>query len=609
MSMPYTIRGLVLVALALCYPVLGLAQPPAMFRGDPAHSGQYRGGGGVIVGLQWRVPTDGDVTSSPVIVGDVVYVGTDDGHLLALDRLTGRTRWRYDAKSAVQSSPAVARGLVFIASRDGVVHAVHASTGTVAWRRPTGASLPFPWGHESGDRYISSAVYSDGSVYIGAGDGYVYSLNAATGQVRWRARTEGRVRATPAVADGRVFAASFDGRVYAFDAASGALRWRYETEGVRLNSANFGFDRRSVQSSPAVANGVVFVGARDGFLYALNATDGTLRWRFDHKVSWVNASPAVANGVVYAGSSDGHFVQAVDAATGAERWRAETGPAIVWSSSAVTDRHVFFGDGAGRLHVADIATGKIVATFRTGAGVFSSPVVDANLVVFGSSDGGVYALRLGGEATTVKRAVFFDSAYTSISSIGNSNEVSAYMKNRGYEVLDATALVSFLEARVTDHAPSVVVFAIDALPAAAAAAPLRTSLVRRYLDAGGKIVWSGIPPMIWPVEPGGKRGGLNELKWDQPEELLGVSHAAAIFDARGVRATESGRRWGLPSRWRSSWAVSPDAVSEVLGLDDWGLASSWVKRFGGPAGTGFVRVDFTDLLGAFLAAEYRPEGR
>jgi hypothetical protein len=131
------------------------------------------------------------------------------------------------------------------------------------------------------------------------------------------------------------------------------------------------------------------------------------------------------------------------------------------------------------------------------------------------------------------------------------------MKNRGYEVLNAAALVRFLEERVDDHAPSVVVFAIDAIPTAAAQAPLRTSLVRRYLDAGGKIVWSGMPPLMWPVEPGGKRGGLSEIKWSAPEELLGVSHGDAIFDARTVRVTEAGKVWGQTPKWHSAWAIAP----------------------------------------------------
>jgi outer membrane protein assembly factor BamB len=592
--------------VALVLPVITLAGQTnvGMFRGDAAHTGQYSGGGAAIVGMQWRVLTDGEVTSSPLVVGDVVYAASGDGHVLALDRNSGHTRWSYDAGSPVQSSPATAAGLVFVESRDGAIHGIDAKSGKRRWRTATGPTLPLPWGHESGDIYLSSPNYANGMVIVGAGDGFVYALDAATGATRWRARTEGRVRDTPAIAGNRVFVGSFDGRVYAFDLATGKQQWRYDTEGATLRSGNYGFDRRSIQSSPAVANGVVFVGARDGLLYALDANAGTPRWKYDHKISWVIGSPAVVDGMVYVGSSDAHFLQALDAATGVERWRTDAA-STVWGSAAIAGKHVVYGDGAGRLHIGDRDTGKDLALFRTGAAIHSSPVVDGNLVVFGSDDGGVYALRIS-DSAPVKRAVFFDSTYLKISQLPNSPELSKYFANRGYEVLNAHALATFLEARIADRAPSVVVFAIDALPNEVATAPVTSSLVRRYLDRGGKIVWSGLPPMIWPVAPGKERGGLQEVVWNAPEQLLGVNHDAALFDVQTVRATDDGKRWGLPPKSRSAWSVSAAGVSQVLGLDDLGLAASWVKNYGGPEGTGFVRVPADDLLGVYLAAEYRP---
>jgi hypothetical protein len=88
--------------------------------------------------------------------------------------------------------------------------------------------------------------------------------------------------------------------------------------------------------------------------------------------------------------------------------------------------------------------------------------------------------------------------------------------------------------------------------------------------------------------------------------LTGVPHDSALFDTRGVAATPIGLRWGLPARWRDAWSVAPAGVTTVLGLDEWGLASAWVKRFGGPEGTGFVRVPSGDPFAVYLAAEVRP---
>jgi len=508
----------------------------------------------------------------------------------------------------VASSPAVGGGLVYAAGRDGAVTAVDAATGARRWRVTTRATIPVPWGHESGDYFVSSPTYVNGTLLFGAGDGGVYAVDARRGAVRWRAQTDGRVRASPAVAGGRVYVGSFDGRVYCLDLATGTRRWRYDTEGASLLSGNYGFDRRSIQSSPAVAGGAVYVGARDGFLYALDADAGTPRWRYDHKVSWVITSPAVAGGVVYAGSSDGHFAQAVDAATGRELWRATT-DATVWSSPAVAGDVVYYGDGAGRVHAVDRATGAERWTFRTGAMVYSSPAVSGEYVVVGSMDGGVYALRTAAAGTpTVKRAVFFDSTYLERARTEHPAATARYLVDRGYQSLDSAALTPFLEARVADRAPSVVVFAIDFAPSSVLGAPVERSLLRRYLDAGGKVVWTGVPPGIVPLKmpPGQLR-----LDWATPTALTGVPHDSALFDRRGAWATADGARWGLPQRWRAAWSVAPPAAAaaggptRVLGVDDAGLAAAWARRFGGPEGTGFVRVPGDDPLAVYLAAEYR----
>jgi outer membrane protein assembly factor BamB len=607
-SLPDSGHHMLKVLALLFFPTIAACaqELPTMFRGNPAHTGRYFGGGESITGLQWRVSTDGDVLATPVIERGVVYIGSGSGKMYALDEYTGAVRWTSDVMSPIQSSAAIAKGLVFVSSRDGKLHALDVSSGKQRWQLVTGPALPWPWGHESGDAWTSSPTIVEGKLLFGGADGVLYAVDPGTGAVKWRARTNGRIRGTPAVLDGRVFIGAFDGRVYAFDLQTGGPLWRYETQGATLKSADYGFDRRSIQSSPSVAGGVVFIGARDGFLYALDAATGALRWRNNHEVSWVNSSPAVVDGAVYVGSSDAHFVQALDATTGKERWKAKTIGAA-WSSPAVTERYVYWGDGSGRIYIADRATGSELSVFVTGAQVHSSPVIDGSLLVIGSGDGGVYALRLGDAAQAPKRAVFFDSSYARVAQIGNSGDIAKYLADRGYSILTAQALTRFMEQRIVDRAPSVIVFAIDFVPPDASKPPLRASVFRRYLDSGGKVVWLGLPPDIWPVEPmHGERQGLTEVVWDAPTELLGVSHSEAIFDQRSARSTTAGEHWGLPARWRGGWSVSPSGVTTVLAFDDWGLAAAWVKQYAGPSGTGFVRVPPDVLLSVYLAAEYRP---
>ncbi len=580
----------VLAGQASCADAAGrqAADPPALFRGDAAHRGVFAGdAGNGFGGVAWRVQTGGAVQGSPVASGSLLYVGSTDGLLYAIDRPSGAVRWTHDAHAPIASSPAVAEGIVAFTSRDRKLHALDARTGRERWQLAFGADLPWPWGHESGDFYLSSPNYAGGTLYVGAGDGQLYAVRARDGSVQWKAATRGRVRSSPAVDGDLVFVGSADGALYAFETATGRQRWRFETEGSRLASGSFGYDRRTVQSSPAVSDGIVFVGARDGFLYAVDRERGTLRWRADHEISWVNTSPAVRNGMVFAGSSDGRFVQAVDAQTGVERWRVTT-PSLVWASPALAGDVVYAADWAGNLLALDARTGAERWKHRMGARMLSSPVIADGRIYVGSDDGGVYAYQTA--PTTLERAVFWDQRFLKANTVAAHEGLRDYFAARGYRVLDADSLAAFLSARAADRAPSVVVFAIDALPGSVAAAPDESTLLRRYLAAGGKVVWVGIPPFAFPRDTATGQGDIAKIDRSGPETLLGVSHANANFDPRSAHVTDAGARWGLQGWWMMNWAADSAAVDEVLALDDQGNATAWVKRYGGRLGSGFVRI-------------------
>ena len=104
-------------------------------------------------------------------------------------------------------------------------------------------------------------------------------------QLKWKYTTGDVVDSSPAVVNGVVYVGSIDGNVYALDATTGAKVWSYKTDGY-------------VQSSPAVVNGVVYVGSYDANVYALNATTGAKVWSYTTGGK-VLTSPAVVNGAVY----------------------------------------------------------------------------------------------------------------------------------------------------------------------------------------------------------------------------------------------------------------------------------------------------------------------
>jgi outer membrane protein assembly factor BamB len=365
------------------------ADAPAMFRGDAAHTGWYGEPGIRSLTLKWRVGTGGKVRSSPLVAGDLVLVGSEDGLLYAADRDTGGVRWTHDCGGPVTSSPAAADGRVYVVGGDGHLHALELETGKLLWTVTVGDPVPYeqrPGEPRNWDFYRSSPTVHDGTVVFGGADGHVYAVDAARGSVRWKHDLEGAVRSTPAAARDTVYVGSMEGTLHALDLATGTQRWVFDTEG------NPYFPRGEVQSSPAVADGVAYVGARDGFLYAVDAATGEQRWRADHEGSWVITSPAVRDGLVFAGSSDGEFVHAVDAKTGEERWRFVTG-SRVFSSPAVAGGLVYLGTWNGDLIGLDVRDGARKASNMAESAIMSSPVVADGVLYVGSDDSCLYAFE------------------------------------------------------------------------------------------------------------------------------------------------------------------------------------------------------------------------
>ncbi len=412
---------------------------PGMFRGDSAHTGVYASKAPTLKMVAWTFRTGAKVLSSPVVHAGVVYIGSSDQRLYALNAGDGRLRWSFKAQGAIASSPAVSGGRIFFSSLDGLIHALDSATGQPVWTFRTAGERRFsaPGIHGAQPRtepmpdpfdvFLSSPVVAGDTVFVGSGDHHIYALAAGTGVLRWKVKTGGVVHASPAVGDGLVFVGSFDRTFYALDAGTGALRWTYQT-GDDPDLHN----QVGIASSAAVAEGRVFFGCRDGHFYALRADTGELLWRHDNHKGWVIASPAVAEGRVYFPTSDGQRFKALEAATGKLIYDQPM-KAVSFSSPAIAGNRIVFGTSDGWLHLVDRDTGAGVAAFQTEGNrlngkryldaegrmigsalypestldgmvigldrmfslgsILSSPVVAEGLVFVGSTDGNIYALN------------------------------------------------------------------------------------------------------------------------------------------------------------------------------------------------------------------------
>jgi outer membrane protein assembly factor BamB len=342
-----------------------------------------RSGGGQAAGagrtgkparLAWSHQTGGLVTSGAAVAGGVAYIGSDDGHVYALSAANGHLIRKFQAGGAVSAPVTVAGGRLLAGSADGVVQAWSIPEGGRLWHQPTGGPVR-----------CQPTVAGD-VVYAGSDDHHVYALHAGSGRPIWQLLTGGKVRAAPlrgnSYYDTWVYVGSDDGNLYGLHADTGKPAWH-----LRTGSA--------VNAGPMQdAEGGVYVGSDAGALFSLRADSGEETWRFAAGGA-IRGTPVLAGQTVYFGSAD-HSVYAVQvyalSKSGSKIWSRRTGGAVN-SGLARHGTTLYAGCDDGYLYAIDTTTATVRWRFRTGGPVRSRILVAAGLVIFGSHDHRIYALR------------------------------------------------------------------------------------------------------------------------------------------------------------------------------------------------------------------------
>jgi outer membrane protein assembly factor BamB len=282
----------------------------------------------------WTQSAD-NVYAAPRLVGGLVLATTSAGHVLTFDAATGKPAWTLTSGisgSVYQQNLAVSGGTVIVPSLESPPAAYDARTGA-----PKNITYSVP------DNYVPAITAAGGVVYAMVYGGTMYAFNAATGAKLWSSNlySSGKV-VTGLVADGGSLylgTESDPGTLYAIDAASGNVKWKYQPGGI-------------VFTAPVPANGMVYLKtATNGAVHALDGRTGKLAWKHAASVSG-SGGLAVAGGRIYYSLS--LAMQAVDAKTGAPLWKFDPGNYDAMSTT---------------------------------------PAVTAGLVVIGSSDGTLYAIK------------------------------------------------------------------------------------------------------------------------------------------------------------------------------------------------------------------------
>jgi outer membrane protein assembly factor BamB len=307
------------------------------------------------------------------------------------------------------SSPAVVNGVVYIGTTDGVLWAYpadgcgHALCTTPLWQSTSLAQI------------IDSPTVANGVVYVGSqtdpdnNDGRLNAFSASgCGQAvcapLWQGVTgsESILESSPAVADGVVYVGAFDGRLYAFnaDGCGTALcqpLWTGQTGG-------------SIESTPTVYKGHVYLGSDDGKLYVFKAAGCgkavcKAQWTGSIGSAVFQSSPAIAKGVVYIAGQNSlaaFDAKGCGAKSCAPLWQASDEGEFFNGSPAVHGGYVYIGWSTGLAAFAADGCGqpdcsKAWTLFGDGfqAAVLSSPTIANGVVYAGRNTGELLAWREG----------------------------------------------------------------------------------------------------------------------------------------------------------------------------------------------------------------------
>ncbi|MGQ0798474.1 MAG: outer membrane protein assembly factor BamB family protein [Methanobacteriota archaeon] len=372
--------------------------PATQFRADLANRGASRSPGPVTGALAWDADTGAvEIAATPAVAYGRVYVNTMDA-MITLDESSGEVIWRNPVVRGF-SSPAVVNGTLIVGARDGRVYRVDAATGAVRWTTPLLGATDFS-GITSSPKVDFDRAYV-GTFNESGGPGEVVALSIANGSIVWRHATGSVHYSSPAIAGGTLYVGvmgtynrtsgiDFDPPfgVLALDAADGSPRWFFQTPG-------------SVAASPLVAGDVVVVPSKDSFgyglVYAIDRATGDQRWRADVPAG-VSSPALLGDAVVVAGGAFGGSgrVTALNRTTGGVLWTFEpNGPVQASVAAAAGTVYVSTNTAQGTVYALNATEGRLLWSFTPSPAqyILGSPVVADGALFAPSDNGHVYAFR------------------------------------------------------------------------------------------------------------------------------------------------------------------------------------------------------------------------
>ncbi len=323
----------------------------------------YSPGTSVAVEPLWTFECEDEIRGTPIIENKIIYTGSYDNNLYALNSTSGEFIWKYATDGGISGKPAIINDNVYFGSEDNQLHVVSTRTGKRIWSYSTEGPVR------------SSPSLAQGHVFIGSDDYHLHVVNSMSGRLSWKFESAGSIRSTPLITDNKVYFGTENGEFICMD-FSGELKWRFQA-------------KRAITSSPCIFNQIVYFTSLDSNLYALDANTGWVIWQYRLGKGSVS-SPVILDNRIYTGAAD-NIIYCLDIKTSKELWKFTTDHQVA-GSPIVYKESIYCGSVDGNIYCLNMVTGKLRWKFSSKGPITGSPAVNNDMVYFGSTDNTIYAL-------------------------------------------------------------------------------------------------------------------------------------------------------------------------------------------------------------------------
>jgi len=388
----------------------------------------------------WSFKTGQRVLSSVHIDGNYLYVGGFDSVFYALD-LNGNLQWKYHSGFPIKCKALTSDSVVCFQSGN-QLFGLNKNNGKLLWvhqpietvdKKPT-VQL------DSWDFKDASPIISNGVVYYCNEYGSVFGIDLYNGKEVFKFKTANviAIRTKPIIQNQTIFFGDHDGYIYAVNLNDASLKWSVRTNNGTRPYPEFG----GIFGDMIIDGEKLLCGIRNSNFQVLNINNGETVWSYESGGTWLSGTPLNYDDATFVGTSDSHELISLNNQTGKLNWKRAVTFSVYNAPVLIDDQiFIFTGDerypvsipGNGSIVILD-KTGKIINSVKINGSVFNTPVYRDEKFYFASFDGNIYCISIDKLTTNASSLIKMDASDTNLGVIDKNSSVTkplCFIKNEG----------------------------------------------------------------------------------------------------------------------------------------------------------------------------------